>query len=162
MKALVISLLLLLIAAPGFASEDCEPAVEAADSMNVNQKDCDYSNEGLNGFLQKAFKKGDKNIDPDAKGNDISVDAAATNHEKSLAPAAKAPALTANTIQAANDRQFVLDIEVDQWANLTFARAQLLPKAMERCGRAFSVIKEQYRSLAMGRIALGLYIECEN
>ena len=54
-------ILLCLLAMPALAdgqasSSKCAAAVDAADSMNVNKPDCVYSNEGLNGFLQKAFK----------------------------------------------------------------------------------------------------------
>lgn len=51
---------------------------------------------------------------------------------------------------------------IDQWANLPVARAQLLPKALEQCGKGFSVTGEHYRSLAMGRIELRLQFECDN
>lgn len=60
MKLLAIFWLFLCIAVPVASNENCEAAVDAADTMNVNQRDCDYSNEGLNGFLQKAFKKGNE------------------------------------------------------------------------------------------------------
>ena len=58
-----LAIILLLVTASVHSEEsntECVPAVDAADSMNVNQKECDYSNEGLNGFLQKAFKKGEQ------------------------------------------------------------------------------------------------------
>lgn len=39
------------------ADEECVAAVDAAESMDVNQKQCDYSDTGLNGVLHRAFAK---------------------------------------------------------------------------------------------------------
>lgn len=128
--------------------EECVAAVDAADSMNVNQKDCDYSDKGLNGFLQKAFKKGEE-------GAVLETSSA----EKPAAEAIK-PGLA--KAQKSDSQYFTMTIEVDQWANLPVARAQLLPKALEQCGKGFSVTGEHYRSLAMGRIELRLQFECDN
>lgn len=55
---------------------------------------------------------------------------------------------------------FSLDVEVDQWANVALARTQLLPKAMEKCDKGFSIQDENYRQLAMGRIALNIEFIC--
>lgn len=132
------------------AKDDCLAAVDAADSMNVNQKECDYSDEGLNGFLHKAFKKGDE-------GAVLNVDAAESEAQST-------PAQSAQTLVAAQkdtDRNFRFRVEVDQWANLPVARAQLLPKALEKCGKGFSIVGEHYRSLAMGRIELALSFQCD-
>lgn len=155
MKTFVTSLLLLMIAVPVLANENCETAVDAADSMNVNQKDCDYSNEGLNGVLQRALKKDGKNVVSDNQNKDAWPSATGKSPHKTT----KSSGLTKT--QHSGARQFSLDVEVDQWANIALARAQLLPKAMEQCGKSFSVVRESYRSLPMGRIELRLQIECD-
>jgi uncharacterized protein YecT (DUF1311 family) len=130
------------------AEDGCDPAVDAADSMNVNQQDCDYSDKGLNGFLQKAFKKGEEGA---VLETGSAEKASAGKSQPALAKAQK------------NEGQyFTLSVEVDQWANISLARTQLLPKALERCGKGFAVTGEHYRSLAMGRIELRLQFECEN
>lgn len=157
----MISLLLSTMVAPVFANDVCEPAVDAADAMNVNQKECDYSNEGLNGFLQRALKKDGEA----AKRNKNAVSETQDKEGAVIAPdkhpqvATKPSVLT--EAQHSVARQFSLDVEVDQWAKVALARAQLLPKAMERCGKTFSVVRETYRSLPMGRIELRLHIECD-
>ena len=148
-----IAILMLLIAFSAQADDqmdaDCVAAVDAADSMNMNQKECDYSDEGLNGFLQKAFKKGE----------DGAVLETATQKDA----AGTATAQPVQTLGAAKDtdRNFRLRVEVDQWANLSVARAQLLPKALEKCGAGFSIVGEHYRALAMGRIELALSFQCD-
>lgn len=150
MKRLAIIMLGCAAAFSVYADDDCVAAVDAADSMNVNQKECDYSDKGLNGFLQKAFKKGDEG---------------AVLQTGSTEKAAAAPVQTVSgqslKLQKSSDSNFNFKVEVDQWANLPMARAQLLPKALERCGNGFAIVGEHYRSLAMGRIELTLSIQCD-
>lgn len=150
MKLLAVLWLGLCVAIPVFADDNCEAAVDAADSMNVNQDDCDYSDKGLNGFLQKAFKKGSEGAVLET-GTKNSVD-----EEKSAVSIAAEQAK--KNIPTAES--FSLSVEVDQWASVTLARAQLLPKAMERCDKGFSLEREHYRPLAMGRIALSIEFIC--
>ena len=147
MARLIIIMLGLMIGLSALAEEDCDPAVDAADSMNVNQRECDYSDKGLNGFLQKAFKKGE---DGAVLETGSAEKASSTKVQPVLAKA-----------QINEGQYFTLSVEVDQWANLPVARAQLLPKALERCVKGFSVTGEHYRSLAMGRIELRLQFECD-
>lgn len=153
MKSL--ALIMLLVAVSVHADEntkkDCVTAVDAADSMNVNQKDCDYSDEGLNGFLQKAFKKGD----------DGAVLETNASSEKNSTPAKNPSVLQANKVIESSEKVFTLSVEIDQWANLPIARARLLPKALERCGEGFAIVGEHYRSLKLGRIELELSFLCD-
>ena len=130
------------------AADECEAAVDTADSMNLNQKDCDYSDKGLNGFLQKAFKKSSEGAVLETTA-DRPVDV--------NKPDAKE--ITAEKLQEIK-KSHSLNVEVDQWANVALARTQLLPKAMEQCGKGFSVERELYRPLAMGRIALSIEFIC--
>jgi len=114
-----------------FAEEDCAAAVDAADTMNVNQKPCDYSDKGLNGVLHRAFKKTD------------------TQSTTSVVEEASSSAAT-----------FILKTETDQWAHTAAAKAQLLPQAFARCEHGFSVIAEDYRPLTMGKIEVSLRCVC--
>lgn len=154
MKPLAICLLLVAfsVQADEATKKSCEAAVDAADSMNVNQQDCDYSNEGLNGFLQKAFKKGEEGA----------VLETATKENNAAASAVEdVPAQTLRASKNKIKESFILRMEVDQWANLPVARAQLLPKALEKCGNGFAIIGEHYRSMTMGRIELALTFQCD-
>lgn len=133
-----------------YADEPCGNAVDEADSMNVNKTGCDYSNEGLNGALHKAFNK----------GNEGAV--LETSAEAPVTAGTQAAAITAvqaNNVVAA-PQVSLLQTEVDQWASIALARTQLLPKAMEKCPKGFSVVRENYRPLAMGRISLSIEFSC--
>lgn len=150
MKKLCCSLLVIWLTAGGisaaFAEEECANAVDAADSMNVNQKDCDYSNKGLNGFLQKAFKKGEEGA------------VLNTSSEVNIEQAAIKVAAEENNTTSID--KTVLSVEVEQWANVVLAKTQLLQKVMERCSKGFNVEGETYRPLPMGRIQLSLEYQC--
>jgi hypothetical protein len=132
------------------ANDNCEAAVDAADSMNVNQPDCDYTNEGLNGFLQKTFKKGSEGA--------VLETSAKNSADKEKPATFTAAEQTKKSIPAAET--FSLGVEVDQWSSINLARTQLLPKAMAQCVKGFSVTRENYRPLAMGRIALSIEFVC--
>lgn len=150
MKKLCCSLLVIWLATGGisaaFAEEECANAVDAADSMNVNQKDCDYSDKGLNGFLQKAFKKG-------SEGAVLNTSAEVNGEQAASKVAAE------ENISASREK-IVLSVEVEQWANVGLAKNQLLQKVMERCRKGFNVQGETYRPLPMGRIELSLEYHC--
>lgn len=150
MKKLCCSLLVIWLATGGisaaFAEEECANAVDAADSMNVNQKDCDYSDKGLNGFLQKAFKKGSEGA--------VLNTSAEVNGEQAVSKVA-----AEENISASREKT-VLSVEVEQWANVGLAKNQLLQKVMERCSKGFNVQGEIYRPLPMGRIELSLEYHC--
>ncbi len=160
MKSLALCLLLVAfsVEANEAAKKNCEAAVDAADSMNVNQQDCDYSNEGLNGFLQKAFKKGEEGAVLETTGTEKNTTVSAAQDAPAIQEAS-AQGLRASKQKV--EQNFMLRVEVDQWANLPVARAQLLPKALEKCGNGFAIIGEHYRSLAMGRIELALTFQCD-
>ena len=151
-------MLTLALAVPVLANEkaedECLAAVDAAESMDVNRKDCDYSDKGLNGFLQRAFKKGEEG----ATLNTANATSANQVDNQKAPPATNAQPADA---RQDTDKNFLLRVEVDQWANLPVARVQLLPKALEKCGKGFSIIGEHYRSLAMGRIELALTFQCD-
>lgn len=148
MKLILVVIISACCATQVYADDTCENAVDTADAMNVNEQDCDYSDKGLNGFLQKAFKQGSEGAVLETEATD-SVD-----KKKSVSgtPAAN-KALSATKF-------FSLSIEVDQWSSVALARTQLLPKAMEQCVKGFSVGSENYRPLAMGRISLSIEFIC--
>jgi hypothetical protein len=146
---------LLILSASVFAEDDCGNAVDAADSMNVNQQECDYRDKGLNGFLQKAFKKGDEGA------------VLKTSHAESAGEGrGKVATDTSAGIVAIKEElegfknTAVLSVNVDQWANVPLAKNQLLPKLMERCNKGFHISGEGYRPLAMGRIELRVTYFC--
>lgn len=122
------------------ASDTCENAVDSADTMNVNQKDCDYTNKGLNGALQKAFKKGSEGA--------------------VLATQPEAKASAENLVQQAADLS--MSIEFEQWADVAMMRVQLLQKMLEQCPKGIGLLGETYRPLAKRRIELSIKYACLN
>lgn len=161
---LQVFLMPLLLAPVVLADDECEAAVDAAASMNVNQKECDYSDKGLNGFLHKAFKKSNEGavLETTEKSTTSLTGAPEENSNPAPQSPVKSYALTENKQPIKKVRVFSLEVEVDQWAHLPVVRAQLLPKALERCGKGFSITGEHYRSLSMGRVELQLQFECDN
>lgn len=141
---------LLIFSTGVFAEDDCGTAVDAADSMNVNQKECDYSDKGLNGFLQKAFKKGEE-------GAVLKTSTGDTGSQAST-PASTSATEEGNYSALINTAVF--SVEVDQWANIPLAKNQLLPKVMARCNKGFRLMDESYRPLPMGRIELTVRYSC--
>ena len=150
MKLILVLTLSVFCAAQVYAGENCESAVDAADSMNVNQKDCDYTDEGLNGVLHKAFKQGSEGA------------VLETAAENSVGD--KKKVMTAAATQAKTDpakiKSFLLSAEVNQWPDAALVRIQLLSKAMDKCTKGFSVENEQYRPLGAGKIAMGIEFRC--
>lgn len=143
MNHLAILLLAMSATLPAYAEEKCVPAVDAADAMNVNQPECDYSNEGLNGFLHNAFKKNEAGTVVAASG------AVATT-----------AASTQNGANAAVGAVHELSVEVDKWSRVPDMRNQLLPKALEICPDGFIVKGERYRPRAQGKILLVIEFSC--
>jgi uncharacterized protein YecT (DUF1311 family) len=144
MKLFVIAMLGMIWTLPAIAEDKCESAVDSADSMNVNQMDCDYTDKGLNGALHKVFKR---------------------NSEGAvLKTTMDAPSVELNerdtTVKNPKDNAQSVSAEVDQWSNIEIAKTQLLPKVMTKCPKGFSLLSENYRPLAMGRIELSVAFRC--
>jgi hypothetical protein len=150
MKVILAVIISACCATQVYADDTCKSAVDAADSMNMNQKDCDYTDEGLNGVLHKAFKQGSEGA---VLETSVENSANATKQVTVIAGA------QANK-NAAEPKYFSLQAEVDQWPSVALARTQLLPKAMEQCAKGFSIVRENYRPLAMGRIGLSIEFNC--
>jgi|GEM_PF-736436 len=139
-----------------YAQDDknCEAAVDAAASMNMNQPECDYSDKGLNGYLQKAFKKSEEGATLETgnhkeAANSNNIPEAERKTEK-------------NKPEKISTKNFLLNADLIQWADTSAARAQLLSKAMEKCGTGFTIAGETYRPLAGDRLKLTMRFECVN
>ena len=133
-----------------YADEPCRNAVDDADSMNVNKPDCDYSKEGLNGYLHKAFNKNEEG------GAVLAAAPAAV----SLAAAGGSSTTVAANVNTEVSAVHKLSVDVEQWSLVNEARSQLLPKALELCTSGFSVVRENYRPKGMGKIALTIEFSC--
>ena len=139
------------------SDKNCEAAVDAAASMNMNQPECDYSDKGLNGYLKRAFKKGEEGAtlatdDPKATANENKIREDGNKLESSELKKSKPEK---NSI-----KNFLLNAEAVQWADTSVVRTQLLAKAMEECGKGFMITEEAYRALAGGKLKLTMRFEC--
>lgn len=120
----------------GADEEDCIAAVDAMDSMNVNQKLCDYSNSGLNGVIHKAFNdKGDSSA------------------EQKQDSAAVAEASTAQLVK-------VLAIDVASEKHLAAVRSTAVYQALATCPAGFSLVRESYRPKSQKAIELMFEYQC--
>lgn len=151
LTAIICTAALLTLSAASFAEDECGSAVDAADSMNVNQKECDYSDKGLNGFLQKAFKRGEEGA--------VLKTSTGEATDQSVNVAANEVAVEGEGNRELKRSDF-LSVEVDQWANIPLAKNQLMPKVMARCNKGFRLLDESYRPLPMGRIELIVKYSC--
>lgn len=117
------------------AKGDCPAAVDAADAMNVNRQDCDYSKEGLNGVLHRVFKKSEEGARLDTV-------------------AAPAPAATAEGIG------MQLRLQLADISQAASGKHQLLAKALLACPQGFQVTSETYKPAAKPAVELSLDIRC--
>ena len=132
--------------------KNCEAAVDAAASMNMNQPECDYSDKGLNGYLKKAFKKNEDGATLETGDNKEVV--GKNNIQESENKLGK---IKPEKVRA---ESFLLNTEATQWADISAVRMPLLAKAMEKCGTGFTISEETYRALAGGRLKLTMRFEC--
>lgn len=149
MKSILAVIISSCCAVMAYADEPCGNAVDDADSMNVNKPDCDYSKEGLNGYLHKAFSKNEE-------GGAVLAAAPAA----SLAAASGSSTTVAANLNTEVSAVHKLSVVVEQWSLVNEARSQLLPKALELCTSGFSVVRENYRPKGMGKIALTIEFSC--
>ncbi len=150
MKSILAVIISSCCAVMAYADEPCGNAVDDADSMNVNKPDCDYSKEGLNGYLHKAFNKNEE-------GGAVLAAAPAAVSMAAAGGSSTTVAVNGNTEVSAVHK---LSVDVEQWSLVNEARSQLLPKALELCTSGFSVVRENYRPKGMGKIALTIEFSC--
>jgi hypothetical protein len=155
MKMQIVLACVFFLSATVYAQSDknCEAAVDAAASMNMNQPECDYSDKGLNGYLKKAFKKGEDGATLETSNNkEATVRNNIQENEKQIGESKQ---------EKRNTKNFSLNAETIQWVDTSAARIQLLSKAMEKCGTGFTVVEETYRVLA-SKLELSMRFECVN
>lgn len=129
------------------AAEDCPPAAEVAELQNPNlYKDCDYSNEGLNGMLHRAFAK-KKEEDSSSSQSNLDAQSIKSDQSSKITPKVK-------KARATQSKSFKTVSE------MTEGRASLVWQQMLACKGVLSVVTEQYRSVESGYELL-LTTECQ-
>ena len=160
MKLKIVLICVFFFSTATYAQNDksCEAAVDAAASMNMNQPECDYSDKGLNGFLQKAFKNGEEGATLDTGDNKGAVNKNNNDSEQTLQKNKQEKTKQENS----NEKNFLLNVQLVDWADASVVRTQLLSKAMEKCGAGFTITEETYRSLLGEKLELSMRFECVN
>lgn len=134
MKILSMAILVVgLASAACLAEEVCEPAVDIADSMNVNaRQDCDGEKTGLNRLVHKMFSQESATVSSSGSvDNNVEADPAAQQ--------------TSSLINNANQ--------------LAEARYQLLSNIGLKCPKGFRLTDEHY--LPSGsHLRINLFYEC--
>ncbi len=124
-------ILLCLGGASAASAEECEPAVDVADSLNVNAStDCNYEDSGLNGAVRRWFKR------------DQSSSAASSQAAKSDSQASIKVSPPVNGADA-----------------LAEARYGLLSAISQECIQGFRITDELYLP-ANGELTLRLVYQC--
>jgi hypothetical protein len=131
MKSLL-GILLMLVSVASIADE-CEAAVDAAESMNVNARtDCNYEKSGLNRVVHQLFKKEQQ-----------------SSVAKSSASGAPANTPTASSVSPL----------IDSAEQLAISRHALLSVISQECTHGFRITDELYIPVD-GKLRLKLLYEC--
>lgn len=132
MKRLLV--VLLFIGGMHLASaEECEPAVDAAESLNVNaSNDCDYKDTGLNGAMHRWFKR----------------------EQVSSSSTSSSQAIAANTRASIKMSPPVKDAE-----SLATARYKLLLVISQECMQGFRITDELFLPVE-DKLTIRLLYEC--
>lgn len=130
----LVTVLAVLLHSAGAAGQECEPAVDLMESNDAVNRiaECDYSDEGLNGWLQG---RGDDNPPEEPGELKASADTTAAVGDEFT--------LSRNAIASALD--------------MLQARYALVRQATEHCEGAAVLIEESYMPEARG--ATGLYMK---
>ena len=114
------------------SAEECEPAVDAAESLNVNASDdCDYKDTGLNGAVHRWFKR-----------------------EISSSSASSSQSVAGNTRASIKMSPPVKDAE-----SLATARYTLLSAISQECMHGFRITDELFLPVE-DKLTIRLLYEC--
>lgn len=130
MKRFCLASLVWLSSAACIAEEACEPAVDLADSLNVNaRQDCDYEKSGLNRLVHKIFNESEVN-----------------SSSRAMASEAAGAALQ-------------ISPPVTNARELAEVRYKLLQDIAQKCSKGFRLTDEQYLP-SNGYLRINLHYEC--
>lgn len=143
-----------------FAAElddSCESAVDAADKVGspIN-KECDYSNTGLNGVLHRAFAKKEK-VGDDENSNDATNTEA--NNKNAQTTIGTAPINSVAT-DVVKPLLRVITAEFGGVQQLAAVRYELIRRASEDCITGFLLEKESYLPAENKLLKLQLTYSC--
>ena len=131
-----------------FADDECEAAVDAANRVNPNEnKNCDYSNTGLNGVLHRAFNKKSEVNEDDSSAKAVVAEKTVEAKESVVSEAAV--------------KSLVQSAEFSSAQQLQTLRFGLIQQTARECARGFVVEGERYLSVAKSKaMKLELIYHC--
>lgn len=154
-------------AGAGELNDDCETAVDAADRLGSDvNKECDYSNVGLNGVLHRALANKEK-ASIDKKANDVKLNTEDNSEisnkkiaEASSAGVAQKDSATINSGIAKRPLPPVVSAEFGTSQQLATARYDLVRKIARECPAGFVMNEERYLPTENNLLKLELIYRC--
>ena len=138
----------------GDLNKDCESAVDAADRVGSEiDKECDYSNVGLNGVLHRALSKKEEVSGADKPSNTKPSNAKPSNTK----PSNEKPVIEKNVIHTAPR---VASAEFGSALQLAESRYELIQKAAQECTAGFVITEERYTFLRAPVMKLEFHYVC--
>lgn len=137
--------------------DNCESAVDAADKIGspIN-KECDYSNTGLNGVLHRAFAKKETAV-VDKNSNEATNTEANNKNAQTTISIAPIKSVTTDVVKPLLR---VLNAEFGTVQQLAAVRYELIRKASEECTTGFVLEKESYIPAENKLLQLQLTYSC--
>ena len=127
----------MLFSSAVFADDECEAAVDAANRVNPNEnKNCDYSNTGLNGVLHRAFAK--KSAEDKTSAESVVADKVVTDK------VATEKSETRDAVNEAAVKSLVASAEFSSPQQLQNLRFGLIQQTARECAKGFVVEGERY------------------
>ncbi len=152
LKKFIVCLCLFFSLAAVANEDECEAAVDAASRVNPNEdKNCDYSNTGLNGVLHRAFAK--KQTE-DGKAVDEKNSAEISNTV--VAPNSSVSGEAAKLVSSGK----VGSAEFASAQELERVRYELIKQAQKACSKGFVVQGERYLPIVSSSMRLELLYYC--
>lgn len=142
--------------------DGCEPAVDAADRLNSNtNKNCDYSNTGLNGVLHRALSKKNEAGAETVIEKEPSKALSKEQGNKEPADKEKTVGMNSSTISSSKkDLAYTLKGEFSSAQQLASVRYELVRKATQECVKGFAIDGEHYLPVSAELMKLELSFHC--
>lgn len=141
----------------GELNEDCESAVDAADRLGSDvNKECDYSNTGLNGVLHRAVAKKEKSV-VDKSSNAETIAETSSKNVKTIVGSTPSDNATTSAVKPLFR---MISAEFGTAQQLANARYELIRKVSQECTAGFALNKESYLSTENALLKLQITYSC--
>ena len=156
----VVSAAILFFTQCVLAAEECPPAAEVAEMQNPNKyQNCDYSNEGLNGVLHRAFAK-NKSSSSESVTLEPATSESATSKSATSKKLVDKVATMPDAPSPSGQRQQTIKLTFENPSQLNELRSAHIVRLLANCKGRFEIVKELYRTLSVGNYELALQTQC--